>query len=108
MNIVIECWFYAKNCIFEHMTNKNFSRPQEPSETTCPQPKVKVLELPLSGSHNSVGQWVGCMTWTIHAGWVIGEYEVRVYKHEIFSLIAVSISWHIVRIILDGFDGAHG
>jgi len=48
-NLVILCWFYFKNCILLHVTNKNFSVTSPRSETLDPTGpfKVEVLKPPL-------------------------------------------------------------
>jgi len=48
-------WFYVKNCIFEHMTDKNFrvTGPfRRPTAPTAPHTNVEVLEPPLGTDVN--------------------------------------------------------
>jgi len=42
-NSVIICWFYVKNCLFVHMTVKNFFPVTDPLQRPLSH-KVKVLE----------------------------------------------------------------
>ena len=47
-NLAYMCWFYVKNCIFVHMTDKIFQVTLDLPLRKPGIPKVEVLELPLT------------------------------------------------------------
>jgi len=60
-NLVILCWLYVKNCIFEHIIDNFFPMTDPSSETLAllpRSPKVEVLEPLLHGGLVSDGYFV--------------------------------------------------